>query len=183
MAQLEQRKKITNPEKELVLAKRLLEKSELIALSLQEELENEYQTKFNEMFKFLKERKTYKEYKQLKEQYDSKARPQLRQATNKSKVLTKRYCTVAQKSVSGLVRVTETTALDVKECVSEFKKIRRTFKLSEGNVNKMFEPMVEYEKLRSRLTGIVFVLQEANKFQEKHYSDLQRNKYLNNLEK
>lgn len=183
MAQLEKRKTILNPEKELVLAKRLLEKSELVALSLQEELENEYQFKFNEMFKHLKARKTYKEYKVLKKEFDICAKPELRQTTNKTKVLTKRYTTVAQKSVSGLVRVAETSAEDVKECVKELKMLRKTFRLSTANYLTMFKTLVEYEKLRVRLTGVVFVIQEANKSQEKHYQDLQRNKYLNNQEK
>ena len=185
MAQLAKRKKVENLEQELIQAKNTLEQAELKALILKQQLEDDYQLKFTEMFKFIKKKKTDKEYRALKNEFDLKAKPELRQAANKAKVLTKRYCTLAEKSVSGLVRVCETTSQDVEECVEQFKAVRRTFRFSAANPNKMFSAIIEYEKLRARLTGIVLVLQTASKCQEQHLKKYQRNKYFNenNIEK
>lgn len=175
---LVKKKQIVNQDAEIQRLKIMLQQNELCLLKLAQSLEMEYQTKYNNMWKVLKQKRTAKGFKSLKAQFDAFAKVQARQSRASVQQKTKRYITTATKSLDGLVRVADTVGETVPNVQQKFDGVIRGFKISIANPQSMFEQIIEIESLQTTVVGLLQILSTCEKEVEKQEEAMKRNMYF-----
>ena len=176
---LVKKRQITNQEAELQRIKITLQQNELALLRLAKNLEFQYQNKYSNMWTYLKKKRSFKEVKTLKQEFDAFARVQARQTRVSVQQKTKRYISTATKSLEGLVRVADTVGIAVPVIEEKFEIDLREFKFSIATPQKMFDKITSFETIQTNISGLLQIIETCQVEVEKQEEALRRNMYFN----
>ncbi|MBR5226525.1 MAG: hypothetical protein IKV69_00460 [Clostridia bacterium] len=175
---LVKKRQITNQEAELQRIKITLQQNELALLRVLKNLEFQYENKYNNMWTIFKKKKTLKEYKALKAEFDASARVHSRQTRSAVQQKTKRFTATATKSFDGLVRVADTIGEIVPDVELKYENVLRDFKFSIATPQKTFESIITLETIQTNISGILQIIETCQVEVEKQEEAVRRNMYF-----
>ena len=176
---LVKKRQIVSQEEELQRIKITLQQNELALLRLAKNLEFQYQNKYSNMWTYLKKKRSFKEVKTLKQEFDAFARVQARQTRASVQQKTKRYISTATKSLEGLVRVADTVGIAVPVIEEKFETDLREFKFSIATPQKMFDKIASFETIQTNISGLLQIVEACQKEVLRQEEAVKRNMYFN----
>ncbi|MBP3389822.1 MAG: hypothetical protein J6K71_01425 [Clostridia bacterium] len=175
---LVKKRQIVSQEEELQRIKITLQQNELALLRLTKNLDFQYQNKYSNMWTYLKKKRSFKEVKNLKQEFDAFARVQARQTRASVQQKTKRYISTATKSLEGLVRVADTVGIAVPVIEEKFETDLREFKFSIATPQKMFDKITSFETIQTNISGLLQIVEACQKEVLRQEEAVKRNMYL-----
>ena len=175
---LVKKRQIVSQEEELQRIKITLQQNELALLRLAKNLEFQYQNKYSNMWTVFKKKKTLKEYKALKAEFDTSARVHSRQTRSAVQQKTKRYISTATKSLEGLVRVADTVGIAVPVIEEKFETDLREFKFSIATPQKMFDKIISFETMQTNISGLLQIIETCQSEVLRQEEAVKRNMYF-----